>query len=168
MKEQLLKKQHEVEALKEVISNAKTIVAFDYPGLTVAQTTKLRRALLKGNCDMKIYKNNITRRAALALDLGEFADKVVGPLALVSSSVDVVNPAKIVVDFFKELKIKGKGYKDVVKVGIIEGKVVGVNKIEELATLPNRETLLTMLAAGLLQPVKEVAIGLNMLVEEKE
>lgn len=168
MKEQLLKKQHEVEALKEVIQNAKTIVAFDYPGLTVAQTTKLRRALLKGNCDMKIYKNNITRRAALALDLGEFADKVVGPLALVSSSVDVVNPAKIVVDFFKDLKIKGKSYKEVVKVGIIEGKVVGVNKIEELATLPNRETLLTMLAAGLLQPVKEVAIGLNMLVEEKE
>lgn len=168
MKEQLLKKQHEVEALTEVFKNAKTIVAFDYPGLTVAQTTKLRRALLKADCEMKVYKNNITRRAAEACGLSELTDKIVGPLALVSSSVDVVNPAKVVVEFFKELKIKGKGYKDVIKVGVIEGKVVGVNKIEELATLPSRETMLTMLAAGLLAPVRDITIGLNMLVEEKQ
>ena len=37
----------------------------------------------------------------------------------------------------------------------------------ELATLPSYETLLTQLAAGLLMPVRELAIGLNMLVEKE-
>ena len=38
----------------------------------------------------------------------------------------------------------------------------------ELANLPSRETLLTQLAAGLLMPVREIAIGLNMIVDQRE
>ena len=38
----------------------------------------------------------------------------------------------------------------------------------DLANLPSRETLLTQLAAGLLMPVREIAIGLNMISEQKD
>lgn len=52
--------------------------------------------------------------------------------------------------------------------GVIEAKVADQVAIMALANLPSRETLLTQLAAGLLMPVKEIAIGLNMLLETKE
>jgi large subunit ribosomal protein L10 len=38
--------------------------------------------------------------------------------------------------------------------------------LNELATLPSRETMLTMLAVGMLTPIRELAIGLNMISEE--
>jgi large subunit ribosomal protein L10 len=40
--------------------------------------------------------------------------------------------------------------------------------LNELATLPSRETMLTMLAVGLLTPLKEVAVGLNMICSEQQ
>ena len=56
----------------------------------------------------------------------------------------------------------------VITSGVIEAKVADQVAIMALANLPSRETLLTQLAAGLLMPVKEIAIGLNMLLETKE
>ena len=52
--------------------------------------------------------------------------------------------------------------------GVIESKVASATELEALATLPTRDVMLTMLAAGLLAPVRDVAIGLNALAEQLE
>ena len=49
-----------------------------------------------------------------------------------------------------------------------DGKVTSLEAIKELSTIPSREGLLTMLAAGLIGTVKDLSIALNMLSEEKE
>lgn len=151
------RKETSVRELSEKLGRATTVVAFDYPGLTVAEFTKLRSQLREAGCDVTVYKNNISRRASIAAGYGALADTLVGPKALAISYSDVVAPAKIVYDFAKDSKV--------VKIssGIVEGKVVGVDQINELATLPSRETLLTMLAVGMLTPVRELAIGLDMI-----
>ncbi|CCV64853.1 50S ribosomal protein L10 [Alteracholeplasma palmae J233] len=151
-----------VEQLTEKFNNAKTVVVFDYPGLTVSAFTQLRTQLRELGGDVKVYKNNIARRASIAAGFDGLVDTLVGAKAIAISYDDVVAPAKAVYEFSKDNKA--------VKIvsGVIEGKVASVDQINELATLPSREVMLTMLAAGLLTPVREVAIGLNMLVEEKE
>lgn len=151
-----------VEVLTEKLKSAKTVVAFDYPGLTVEQFTKLRSELRKAGAEVTVYKNNISRRASIAAGYEALADTFVGAKALAISYDDVVAPAKIIYDFAKTNKAV------VIQSGVIEGSVVGVNEIQALATLPSRETLLTMLAVGLLTPVKELAVGLNMISENQE
>lgn len=153
----LERKVESVRELTEKLGRATTVVAFDYPGLTVEAFTKLRHQLREAGCDVTVYKNNISRRASIAAGYGALADSLVGAKALAISYSDVVAPAKILFDFAKENKVVQ------IQAGIVEGKVVGIEGINALATLPSRETLLTMLAVGMLTPVRELAVGLNMI-----
>lgn len=158
----LEQKQSQVAALVERINTAKTVVAFDYLGLSVAAFTKLRTDLRKEGCDVAVYKNNIARRAVTELNMEELAETLVGGKAIAFGYEDVVAPARIVFTFAKQNpKVK-------MSVGIIEGKAATAEEMLALATLPTYETLLTQLAAGLLMPLRELAIGLNMISSEQE
>ena len=161
-KEVLAQKKADVEALSKKMKDAKTIVAFDYIGLTVEQFTSLRRQLREAGCEVQVFKNNISRRASEAAGYADLAQYFKGPKAVAFSNKDVVAPAKIIYEFSKK--------NDVVKIqaGVVEGKVENDKGMIGLATLPSRETLLTMLAMGMLQPLKDLAVGLNMLTEKEE
>jgi len=154
------RKAEAVTALAEKLKQAATVVAFDYPGLTVEQFTKLRSQLREAGCDVTVYKNNISRRAAVEAGFDAFADTFVGAKAIAMSSEDVVAPAKIIYDFSKDNKAVQ------IQAGIIEGRVADVTQMTALANTPSRETLLTMLAVGMLMPIRELAIGLNMISSE--
>ena len=151
------KKAEAVVELSEKLGRATTVVAFDYPGLTVAQFTQLRSQLREAGCDVTVYQNNISRRASIAAGYDALADSLLGAKALAISYSDVVAPAKIIYEFAKANKVVQ------IQAGIVEGKVVGVEQLNALALLPSRETLLTMLAVGMLTPIRELAIGLNMI-----
>lgn len=155
------RKAEAVRILSEKLGRAKTVVAFDYPGLTVESFTKLRGQLREAGCEVTVYKNNISRRASIAAGYEALADTFVGAKALAISYDDVVAPAKIVYEFAKENKVVK------IHAGIIEGNVADIDQINALATLPSRETLLTMLAVGLLTPVRELSVGLNMISSEE-
>ncbi len=159
-KESIKRKAEQVEALAEKFGRAKTVVAFDYPGLTVEAFTKLRTALRNANCEMAIYKNNISRRASIAAGYDALADTFVGAKAIAMSFEDVVAPAKVVYDFAKD------NNQVVIQAGVVEGKVASLDTINKLATLPSYETMLTMLAVGLMTPIRELTVGLHMISEE--
>ena len=55
-----------------------------------------------------------------------------------------------------------------IRVGVISGNVADLAVIKEYATIPSREGLLTMLAGGMMQYVKDLAIGLNLYAEQLE
>lgn len=154
------RKAEQVTVLSEKLSKAVTVVAFDYPGLTVGQFTQLRNQLREAGCEVTVYKNNISRRASVAAGFDALADELVGAKALALSFEDVVAPAKIIYDFAKEYKVVK------IQAGIIEGKYADIDQMNALATLPSKDILLTMLAVGMLTPVRELAIGLNMISQE--
>src|SRR5690606_38377903 len=151
---QLQRKVDQVATLTDKFTMAKTIVMVEYKGLSVANLTSLRSELHKENIDLKVYKNNITRRAAINAGFDALEPSLTGPLAVAISYDDVVAPAKLINEFAKKNKTV------VITSGVIEAKVADQVAIMALANLPSRETLLTQLAAGLLMPVKEIAIGL--------
>ena len=151
------RKAQQVDELTAKFKEAKTIVSFDYPGLTVERFMSLRRKLRDASCEVKVYKNNISRRAAIKAGFNTLSDDLVGAKAIALSYDDVVAPAKIIYEFSKANK------QVVIHAGVIEGLVVGVDGIMALATLPSREGLLTQLAVGLYTPIRELAVGLNML-----
>jgi len=161
MKNSVQKKIEAVELLKSSFVQAKTIVSFDYPGLTVDKFQQLRGELRKAGCVVKVHKNNISRRAASLAGFDGFAQSLTGPKAVTYSLTDPVIPAKVVFEFAKTNK------EVVIGSGVIEGKDASVADITALANIPSREGLLTQLAVGLLTPVRELAIGLNMIVEKQ-
>lgn len=157
-------KQEQVNQLTESFKNAKAIISFNYHGLSVDKITELRHELRKNGSVLKVYKNNIARRAAVKAGYEDFANTFAGPQAVITNENDVVSPAKSLFNYIKDNKDLAVD----VTSGVIDGKIVGVDTLKELSQLPSYETLLTMLAGGMLQPLKDLAVGLNMYIENNQ
>ena len=151
-----------VDVVAEKMKAAASIVVVDSRGLTVEQDTVLRRNLRGSEVEFKVIKNSILRRAAEKAGLEDLASVFVGPSAVAFSNEDVIAPAKILNDFAKNadaLEIKG---------GAIEGAVASKEEIVALATLPSREGLLSMLLSVLQAPVRNVALAVKAVADNKE
>ena len=149
-----------VAEIKERIENAKSVVMFDYRGLSVSEVTDLRRKLREVGADYKVYKNTLTKRAADELNI-DFGDSLAGPSAI-SFGTDELSIVKVISDFAKEHNALE------LKAGIIEGKVAGLEDLKRYAAIPSRDMLLTMLAAGLMGTVRDLSICLDLYSKEKE
>ena len=162
-RETLIKgKQAEVDVLTEKFENAASFVVVDYRGLTVAEVTDLRKQLREAGVDMRVVKNTLLRRAADAAGLEGLEEVFVGPTAVAFSEEEVVAPAKILVEFAKDVPVLE------VKGGYMEGEVVSIETIEEVAKLPDREGLLSMLLSVLQAPVRNTALVFKAVAEQKE
>ena len=158
----IAKKAELVDVVAEKMKAAVSMVVVDSRGLTVEQDTNLRRSLRESGVELKVIKNSILKRAAAKAGLEELEELFVGPSAVAFSSEDVVAPAKIINDFAKDaeaLEIKG---------GAIEGSVSSKEEILALATLPNREGLLSMLLSVLQAPVRDFAYVVKAVAEKDE
>ncbi|SEI54697.1 50S ribosomal protein L10 [Streptococcus equinus] len=158
----IAKKAEQVDAVAEKMKAAASIVVVDSRGLTVEQDTVLRRNLRENGVEFKVIKNSILTRAAEKAGLDEMKDLFVGPSAVAFSNEDVVAPAKVINDFAKDaeaLEIKG---------GAIEGAVSSKEEIVALASLPSREGLLSMLLSVLQAPVRNVALAVKAVADNKE
>lgn len=156
----LNEKKEIVAEITEKIKNSETVILFQYQGLTVADLSTLRTKLRDANAEVKVYKNTLLKRALddLNLNLEGFLE---GPNAILFGS-DLLEPIKVIADFAKENE------KLDIRVGIISGDVANIDTIREYANIPSREGLLTMLAGGMIQYVRDLAIGLNLYAEQLE
>ncbi len=155
-------KQQVVEEIIGKLRDSQSTVLVDYRGLDVAEITELRKQLREAGVDFKVYKNTLVRRATQETGLTELDSYLVGPTAIAFSNEDVIAPAKILSGFAKEhdnLEIKA---------GMIEGEMADVNKIKEVAELPSREGLLAMLLSVLQAPVRNFALAVKAVAEQKE
>ena len=163
MSEQAIaKKQQEVNEVVEKINAANSLVVVDYLGLSVAEVTELRKQLREAGVEFKVIKNTIMRRALDSQELEYHEEVFQGPTAVAFGMEDAVAPAKILSDFAKKaeaLELKG---------GILEGKVLSKEEIQQIAKLPNREGLLSMLLSVLQAPVRNVAYAVKAVAEKNE
>ncbi len=156
----LAQKQTVIDEIKDRASNAKSIVLFDYRGITDSEAKELRIKLKEANSDYKVYKNTLMARAFndLGIDLNE---GLTGPSAFAFSD-DQVAPIKVLSDFAKEHPAL------VLKVGIVDGEKADSAKLSEYAALPSRDQLLTMLAGGMIGIVRDLSICLDLYSQQKE
>lgn len=154
------KKANVVSEIKDKLEKANSIVLFDYRGLTVSEVTELRRKLRETGSDFKVYKNTLAKRAMEMLDMG-VTDHLEGPTAI-SFSSDALAPVKVLAEFAKKHEALE------LKVGIVDGKISDITTLNKLATIPSRDTLLTMLAAGMLGKVKDLSICLDLYAKQME
>lgn len=155
------KKAELVAEVAKRFENAESVVVADYRGLTVEQVTELRAELREAGVTMSVIKNKVLTRAAEAAGYGEMNDVFNGPSAVAFSDEDAIAPAKILKKFadkYDALEIKG---------GFLEKKIADVDKINEFASLPSRDDLLSMLLSTLQAPVRNVAYAINAVIDSK-
>lgn len=148
-----------VSEIKDRFENAKSVVMFDYRGLSVAEVTELRRKLRENGADYKVYKNTLTKRALDELNIN-MDEYLAGPSAI-TFGTDELSIVKILSDFAKDHNALE------LKAGIVEGKVAGLEDLKRYAAIPSRDMLLTMLAAGLMGTVRDLSICLDLYSKEK-
>ena len=153
-------KKDTVKDITKNINDSESVVLFSYQGLTVADMADLRRKLKMANGEVKVYKNTLVKRAAddLKLDLDSNLE---GPNAIIFGK-ELLEPIKVLSTFKKDHDCV------VVRSGIIDGKVVGSDVINEYASIPSMDGLLTMLASGMIEHVKHLSMALNMYAENME
>ena len=154
-------KQGIVNEIKEKVKGSSTFVLFDYRGLTDEQIKNLRVALRENNSDYKVYKNTLLKIALKDLEITDLDSYLAGPTAIAFSK-DQISPIKVLSDFSK------KNQALVLKAGLVEGEVTDQDKLNELAKIPSREGLYTMLAGGMIAIAKDLAIALDLYAEQKE
>lgn len=146
-----------VAELKEKFQTAKSVVLADNKGLSVAQAVKLRKEAKAQNVEFKVAKNTLIRIAARELGIEGLDPVLEGPTVLVFSFNEEATAAKLVKDFVG----KDKNPKLEMKAGVLEGRVLDVNGVKELADLPTKEVLVAQIIAGVQAPLAGVVGAVN-------
>ena len=134
-------KQQITEDLHNRFARSAVIVLTDYKGLDVTSINDLRRKLRESNIEYQVVKNTLLVRAAEDTEVALIKDHFKGPSAVAISYDDPVAPARVLTQFAKD------NNKLEIKVGVLNGKVLDLQAIKALATLPSKEVMLAQLLA---------------------
>jgi len=154
-------KAEQVKLMAEKIQKAKSVVVFDYKGLTVAEVTALRNDMRKSGVEYVVVKNDIMSRAFEASGIDASINEMLkGPSAFAFGYEDAVEPAKI-------LKASIKKYKKCeMKGGVVEGAVTNAKDMDAIADLPSREVLIARLLGSMMSPISGLAIVLDQIAKK--
>lgn len=162
MNKEIVKQKEElVEKIYADIKEAKASIIVEYRGLSVASLSELRKQLRKEEATLTVLKNTLISRAANKAGYAELDKELEGPNALVLVKNDPCAAAKVLTKFARrneELVVKG---------GIVEGKVVGAKDVAMVATLPNKEGLLSMFLGCLQASVRNFACAIKAVADSK-
>lgn len=149
-----------VSEITDNLKNSESVILFEYQGLTVSEVSELRKKLREVEGEVKVYKNTLLKRALddLNISLDGFLE---GPNAIMFGR-NLLEPIKVISEFAKSHD------KMNIRVGIINGEKAELSVIKEYAAIPSYEGLLTMLAAGMMEHVRNLSIGLNLYAEKLE
>jgi large subunit ribosomal protein L10 len=136
-----------VDDLSDKIKNTNGVVLTDYQGLTVAEISELRAKLRPLKCEYKVIKNTLSRLALKKAGISDFEKYFKGPTAVAIEKGDPVSVSKVLIDFSKEhSKLK-------LKAGLLGSKVLTLEDIRSLASLPSREALIAKLLGTMNAPI---------------
>lgn len=149
-----------VSEITDNLKSSESVILFEYQGLTVSEVSELRKKLREVEGEVKVYKNTLLKRALddLNISLDGFLE---GPNAIMFGK-NLLEPIKVISEFAKSHD------KMNIRVGIINGEKAELSVIKEYAAIPSYEGLLTMLAAGMMEHVRNLSIGLNLYAEKLE
>ncbi len=158
-------KENLAATLREKFQKANITFFADYKGLKSSEADNLRRALRAQKAEVKVLKNNIGRLITKGGEMGEDAkgvmDRVVGPTLVAFAYGDPAAAAKAFNDFAKAheaLKIKES---------LFGKKLLSPAEVTQLAELPSREVLLSMLLSVFNGPVRSFVTVLGQLEKKR-
>ncbi|NCT55245.1 50S ribosomal protein L10 [bacterium] len=133
-------KQKDLLATEENLKNAKSVVFTDNSQMDVNRVNELRSKLKESGAEMVVTKNSLLKKINKDIDLE-------GPTAVIYGFDGIVEPIKELYSFIKQYHLP------VVKLGFLDGQVIGAQKVEQLSKLPSLEELRAKLLGSMMSPI---------------
>ena len=152
-------KQQLISALSDVFKKAKLVVVVQNDGLSMEETTALRKSVREDGASYKVAKNRLAKLALAGTPYESLADLLKGPTAIAYSE-DEIAASKAVVKMAKasdKFKVIG---------GVMNGQAIDVARIQQLASLPDLDGLRGQLV-GLVQAIPGKLARLAQAYSEK-
>jgi large subunit ribosomal protein L10 len=150
-------KERIVDELAAELGAADTLIVADYRGLTNKELEALRDQLIPHGARFRIVKNTLTRRAAEQAGADALLVMLEGPtaIAFIEASGDPAAVAKALAATAKETNVLA------LRGGILEGKTLSGDDVDQLAKLPPVDVLRGQLVGAIVAPLTQL-LGLVM------
>jgi large subunit ribosomal protein L10 len=150
-------KQEDLDKLKVVLAKVSTVILTTFQGITVEDDTKLRRAVQAAGGKYQVVKNTLAERAGSGTPAEGLLKDLSGTNSIAYTNTDPVALAKALTKVAKDVP----AFK--FRAGMVEGRVISVAEINQLANLPSKEELLSKIMFLLNAPAQRIAMALNAL-----
>lgn len=150
MKKKAEKKTASAE-LKTQLANVSSVILTTFQGITVENDTRLRRGVEAAGGKYQVVKNTLAERAGEGTPAESLLKNLKGTNSISYTYTDPVALAKVLTKVAKEVP----AFK--FKAGWVEGRVVSIDEIQNLAQLPSKEELISKVMFLLSAPAQRVA-----------
>ena len=150
-------KQQDLDKLKTELAKVSTVILSTFQGISVENDTKLRRAVQAVGGKYKVVKNTLAERAGAGTPAEGLLKNLSGTNSIAYTQVDAVALAKALTKIAKEVPAFQ------FKAGVVEGRVISIAEIQQLANLPSKEELISKVMFLLSAPAQRIASALNAL-----
>ena len=159
-KETLKSKQETVAKISESFKESASMTIVEYRGLTVAELSELRKLLKAEGATFNVYKNTLVTKASADLGIKGLDEYLSGSNAYVFSK-DVNAGPKVLAKFAKKNELL------VIKAGLIDGQVMDANGVKTIASLPDKNGLISMFLSCINAPVQKFAATVKAVADSK-
>ncbi len=132
-------KQRDLEDLKKALEENKNIFVTGYEKLTVSQDNQLRKTVRDAGAKYRVVKNNLAAKASEGTPASDLLGQLKGMTSLAFTSGDPVALAKALTKYAKD------NAAFTFKAGMVEGRVIDVKSITDLASMPPKEEIFAKL-----------------------
>ncbi len=150
-------KKVQSEELRAQLATVSTVILSTFQGITVEQDTKLRRSVEAAGGHYEVVKNTVAERAAAGTPAEGLLKDLKGTNSICYTQTDPVALAKILTKVAKDVP----AFK--FRAGWVEGRVISIQEIGQLAQLPSKEELISKIMFMLNAPAQRVATALAAL-----
>jgi large subunit ribosomal protein L10 len=148
-------KQKDMEALQGELAKASNVFLTSYEKMTVGQDFELRKTVKGVGANYKVIKNKIAERAAAGTPSADLLKDLKGMSSLAYTSGDPVALAKALTVYAKANPSFS------FKAGMVEGRVIDLKGITELAGLPSKNELYAKLLFLINAPAQRLVTAIN-------
>jgi large subunit ribosomal protein L10 len=132
-------KKKDLADLKKALDESKNIFVTSYEKMTVSQDFQLRKTVRDAGGSYRVVKNNIAAKASEGTVAGDLLGQLRGMTSLAYTASDPVALAKALTKYSKE------NAAFTFKAGIVEGRVIDIKAIGDLASMPPKEEIFAKL-----------------------
>lgn len=149
------KKAEKVAALAKELETSTTAIVGTFAKLTVAQDFELRKAVRAAGGRYRVLKNKLAARASQGTKIEEALQGLKGVSSVAYTDGDPVALTKAVAKWVAD------NAEYTFKLGLVDGKILSVEEIKQLATMPGKEELFSKLLFLINAPAQRLATVIN-------
>jgi len=149
------KKTEKVTALASELEHSTSAIIGTFKALTASKDFDLRKVVREAGGSYHVVKNKLAARASKGTKIEAALQGLKGVSSVAYTSGDPVALAKALSTWVKD------NAEFTFKLGIVDGKVITVEEIKSLATLPGKEELFSKLLFLIQSPAQRLATVIN-------